>query len=277
MQKKSNLVFVSNEIEAKTVQNSMPNVKLNKFSPLSFLNISFNFRKETIKNLKVRQGINHIIDRRKASERAYGTFAIPAVNPIPPVMWSFHKGLKIPNYNVKKGRKLLREGNLPKDYVFRFVYNKNHESAKKVVGSVVEDFKKAGLQIKAIPIDRKEWFHNLLKYDFDMTVNNWIGDNGDPDNFFYTLLSTANIGNSTFNIGGYSRMELDSWLFEAKAVPYPQHRTKLYKKIQEFIYNDPPWVPISHFLNAFFVSDSLKGVTVSPLYELKLKNAYFEK
>ena len=60
--------------------------------------LAMNMDKEPFQKLNVRRAINHAIDKQALIDNLYQGLAIPAVNPIPPTIWSYRK--KTPAMNT---------------------------------------------------------------------------------------------------------------------------------------------------------------------------------
>ena len=59
--------------------------------------------------IKVRRAVNHAINKQALVDNLYQGLALPAVNPIPPSMWSYHEGIDGYAYDPERARALLEE------------------------------------------------------------------------------------------------------------------------------------------------------------------------
>ncbi|MFP3513743.1 ABC transporter substrate-binding protein, partial [Peribacillus sp. SIMBA_075] len=85
----------------------------------------------------------------------------------------------------------------------------------------------------------------------------WTGDNGDADNFLYTLLDNDNIGSN--NYARYANEEVQKLLIEAQSTADEAKRNELYGKAQEVIHEEERWVPLVHSLPQLAGTTTIKG------------------
>jgi len=85
------------------------------------------------------------------------------------------------------------------------------------------------------------------KRDFDVILLGWALPR-EPDN--YDIWHSSRTREGEFNFAGYTNPEVDLLLLEARRVFDQQKRRELYRKIQELIYADQPYMFI-------YVPDSL--------------------
>jgi dipeptide transport system substrate-binding protein len=72
----------------------------------------------------------------------------------------------------------------------------------------------------------------------------WTGDNGDPDNFLYVLLSCAAADGA--NRARWCHEPFDDLLIKAKRTTDIKERTRLYKQAQVIFKEQAPWYTIAH-------------------------------
>jgi peptide/nickel transport system substrate-binding protein len=102
----------------------------------------------------------------------------------------------------------------------------------------------------------------------------WTGDNGDADNFLYTLLDKDNIGSN--NYARYANDEVHKLLIEAQSTADEAKRNELYGKAQEIIHDEAPWVPLVHSLPQLAGSKAVKGFVPHPTGSQSLVNVSLE-
>lgn len=95
-----------------------------------------------------------------------------------------------------------------------------------------------------------------------MYLMGWTGDNGDPDNFLYTLLDKDSMG--TNNLSFYSNDKLHNILIAAQQETNEAKRAGLYKKAQVIIHDDAPWVPLVSAKAALVGKSTINGFAPNP-------------
>jgi peptide/nickel transport system substrate-binding protein len=107
----------------------------------------------------------------------------------------------------------------------------------------------------------------------DLCLLGWTADNGDPDNLLYVLFDpeNADVG-SARNVAFYKNAELHGILAWAQESSDRAERERYYKKAQDLIARDAPWVPLAHAEVVVAARSVLQGLVVHPS-----SNIYFHK
>ncbi|MEJ2315240.1 MAG: ABC transporter substrate-binding protein, partial [Nitrospirota bacterium] len=98
-----------------------------------------------------------------------------------------------------------------------------------------------------------------LPEEFDLFEMSWIGDNGDPDNHLYILLSGEQWPPAGYNMGFYKNDQVDAILQEARTTLDRAKRTELYRQAQKLIAEDPPWIIVDHETQIVVMDQKIKN------------------
>ncbi|MFB5763333.1 ABC transporter substrate-binding protein [Paenibacillus medicaginis] len=243
--------------------------------------IGFNVKKKPFDNPLVRQALNHAVNKQALVDAFFGGSAIPAKNPMPPTLWGYNDSIQDYAYDLEKAKSLLAEAGypngLPEEVTFYAmpVSRPYMPDGKKVAEAIQADFEKIGVKVN---IQSPEWATYLddLKAGEkdDMYMLGWTGDNGDPDNFIYTLLDKDTIPGN--NRSFYVNEELHKVLVGAQQETDQDKRAALYEQAQEIIKKDAPWIPLVHTTPLMAARADLKGYTPSPTGTEPYASIYFE-
>lgn len=199
-------------------------------------------------NKLVRQAINHAINKQELIDAFYAGKAVAAKNPMPPSIEGYNDAIKPYPYDLEKAKALLKEAGFEKGFEIDLwampVARPYMPEAQKVAEVIQESLSKLNIKANIQSVDWPTYLDRAAKGEFDMFMLGWTGDNGDADNFLYTLLDKDSIGAN--NNAHYSNDELHEILIEAQTNPDQAKRVELYKKAQEIIHEDAPWVPLVH-------------------------------
>ncbi len=199
-------------------------------------------------NKLVRQAINHAIDKKSIIDAFYGGKADPAVNPMPSSIEGYNDAIEPYPYDLDKAKALLKEAGYEKGFEIDLwampVARPYMPEAQKVAEVIQESLSQIGVKANIQSVEWATYLDKAAKGEFDMFMLGWTGDNGDPDNFLYTLLDKDSIGSN--NYSQYSNDELHDVLIQAQTETEQAKRNDLYKKAQEIIHDDAPWVPLVH-------------------------------
>jgi peptide/nickel transport system substrate-binding protein len=195
--------------------------------------MSMNCNHPLLKDLRVRQAINHAIDKQKVLDVAYGggkpvgTF-MDYSNPY----YKDFTGLY--PYDPEKAKKLLAEAGVKSDTALEIFIPQNYELHVKAGEMYQNMLSKVGLNVKIKLVDWSTWLSEVYRASkFDLTV---IGHTGklDPEG----------------TLGGYGKGRYVQWtnpqaaelIDKAKKVSKFETRKKLYDEALEIMAKEVPFV-----------------------------------
>nr|WP_018885077.1 ABC transporter substrate-binding protein [Paenibacillus massiliensis] len=243
--------------------------------------VGFNTKKKPFDDKKVRQALNHAVNKQAIVDAFFGGSAQVAKNPLPPTLWGYNDEIQDYAYDPEKAKALLAEAGYPDGVAEELIFYAMPVSrpympdGRKVAEAIQADLEKIGVKVS---IQSPEWATYLddLKAGEkdDLYMLGWTGDNGDPDNFIYTLLDKDTIPGN--NRSFYVNEELHTILVEAQKEVDQDKRAELYKQSQVIIKEDAPWIPLVHTTPLMAASSNLKGYTPSPTGSEPYASIYFE-
>ena len=235
--------------------------------------VVFNVTKKPFDDPLVRQAVAHAIDRQAIVEALLGGTGELAQNFLPPVIWSYTEDVEQYPYDPERAKELLAEAGYPDGFEVEFWIPQSGSGMQQPVamGTVIQDFlSRVGITAN---IQQFEWGTYLdrvivpedqaesVPAMFEMS---WIGDNGDPDNFLYILLSGDQFPANGFNLGYYSNPEVDEILRTARQTISQEERTPMYEEAQRLLMADLPVVPIDHESQIVIMDSNINGFTPHP-------------
>ncbi|WLD93054.1 ABC transporter substrate-binding protein [Alkalihalobacillus sp. AL-G] len=213
--------------------------------------ISVDLENPKFQDKRVRQAILHAIDRNAIIDsvlQGYGKIADAAITPDQEQYYT--DDVKSYEYDPEKAKKLLKEvgwedtdgdGILDKDgEPFSFTFDIALQGDLEQMAVLVQQYlKEIGMDVE---LNTLEWNamiqKNVIERDFDMILN-WWSYPSDPDVLAQYHSSNAGTGN---NIPGYKNEELDKILEKGQATNDPDERAKIYKKAQEHMAENLPYI-----------------------------------
>jgi len=173
------VAYVIDKDDLPTLEAS-PDVKIEKSLTALILVMSMNCSNPVLQDVRVRQAINHAIDKQKVLDVAYG-----GGKPIGTFMDYgnvYYKDFTaLYPYDPEKAKKLLAEAGVGQDTVFELFLPQNYELHVKA-GEIYQDMlTKVGLNVKIKLVDWSTWISDVYRGGkYDLTV---IGHTGklDPD------------------------------------------------------------------------------------------------
>ncbi|MBD1380503.1 ABC transporter substrate-binding protein [Metabacillus arenae] len=210
--------------------------------------LGFTVNREPFDNKLVRQALSHAIDKQAIIDAFYGGKAEPAKNAMPPSIEGYNDEIEPYPYDLEKAKELLAEAGYPDGFTMDLwampVARPYMPEGMKIAEVIQESFSQIGVKAEIQSVDWATYLDKAAKGEFDAFLLGWTGDNGDADNFLYTLLDKDSIGSN--NYSHFSNEELHKVLIEAQTETDQAKRNELYKQAQEIIHEEAPWVPLVH-------------------------------
>ena len=245
-----------------------PNIKLVSMSGLNVGYLSMNVQKKPFDNVKVRQAVNFALNRESYIDAIYFGNAKVAKNPIPPSMWSYNNEVPGYSYDIEKAKQLLKEAGYADGFETELwalpVSRPYNPNGKKMAELMQADLAKIGIKVKIVTYDWPTYLAKAEKLEHEMLQLGWNGDNGDPDNFLDHLLGCDGVKYGSNN-AGWCYKPFDALVKEAKRVTTQAEREALYKKSQQIVFEQAPWVPLAHSTVYRAMRANVSGYTLSPL------------
>jgi peptide/nickel transport system substrate-binding protein len=228
--------------------------------------LGFNVEKAPFNKKEVRQAINHLVNKEEIIKNFYEGTAEPAKNPMPPSIAGYDDSIQDYQYDVEKAKELLKKAGLEKGFKMDLwampVPRPYMPNGQKVAEALQASFKQVGIEAKIVTFEWGTYLEKVQAGEAPMFMLGWTGDNGDADNFLYTLLDKDAIGSN--NYSRYSNEEAHKLLIEAQTTADEAKRNELYQKAQKIIHEDAPWVPLVHSKPQLAGSKNIKGFVPHP-------------
>jgi peptide/nickel transport system substrate-binding protein len=245
--------------------------------------VAFNHTREPFTDVRVRQAMNHAVNKQAIVDNILQGTGTLAVNPLPPVVWSYIDDVQTYNYDPDRARELLAEAGYPDGFSCVFWVPESGSGMQQPVvmaTAMQADWLAVGIDCR---IETFEWGTYLDEVivppeeaEFDLMEMSWIGDNGDPDNHLYILLSGEQFPPFGYNMGFYQNDEVDALLAEARVTLDRDRRTELYEEAQRLIAQDPPWVMIDHETQIVVMDTSIKNFRLHPTGPFRFDEVWIE-
>ncbi|MEK3763598.1 ABC transporter substrate-binding protein [Solibacillus sp. FSL K6-4121] len=228
-------------------------------------------------NKLVRQAVNYAIDKQAIVDAFFEGRAQVAANPMPSSISGYNDAISPYPYDPEKAKALLAEAGydgkeielwampVPRPYM---------PDGAKVAEVIQKNLEDVGIPSKIVTFEWATYLEKAKNGEADAFMLGWTGDNGDADNFIYTLLDKDNIGSN--NYAYYSNDEVHELLIKAQSETDENVRNDLYKKAQEIIHEDAPWVPLAHSTPLLAAKAGVKDFLPHPTGSDKLTKVSFE-
>jgi peptide/nickel transport system substrate-binding protein len=240
--------------------------------------LGFNVEKAPFDKKEVRQAISHLIDKQAIIDNFYEGTAEPAKNPMPPSIAGYNDEIQDREYDEAKAKELLAKAGLEKGFEMDLwampVARPYMPNGQKVAEAIQAKLAKVNIKANIVTFEWGTYLEKVQKGEAPMFMLGWTGDNGDADNFLYTLLDKDTIDSN--NYSRYANEEVHKLLVEAQTTADEAKREELYKKAQVIIHEDAPWVPLVHSKPQLAGASKIKGFVPHPTGSQSFVDVSFE-
>ncbi len=229
---------------------------------------------------RVRQAVNLAIDKKAIVETLYRNLAVAAVNPMPPVVWGYNKSITPYPFDPARARELLKQAGFPNGFKTKLwamsVPRPYVPEPQKVAEAIQANLKSVGIDAEIVSTEWKTYLDKTQAGEHDMCIMGWTGDNGDPDNFLFTLLDKTATRLPAQNLAFYRSEKYHQIVVEAQNESDQAKRTALYEQAQQVAHDDAPWVPLVHTSALFAQPRNISGFHLHPTGKERFYRVRFE-
>lgn len=222
-----------------------------------FTYMGFNLRKDSLKDVKVRQAIMYAIDRQSILDNIVEGRGTVVNAPLLPSSWAYPEESELEQYkyNAEKAKSLLKEAGWEDKDGDGVVENANgekleltidcqndHEVRQKTATAIQESLKAIGISVE---IDTMEYSALMDKavanHDFDLyMMGNTLSLDPDPKPMWDSSAISNEPGVIGYNIVAYNNPETDKLIEEGNATLDQNERKSIYGEFAKILNRDVP-------------------------------------
>lgn len=225
--------------------------------------VTLNVTTKPFDNLKVREAINHAINKDRIVQIVNGR-AVAANQPLPPSMPGYDTKYTGFNYDVAKAKALLAEAGFAKGFTTE-LWTSNTDPNPRIAQAIQQDLAAIGIKAdlkslaQATVIEAGGNGKAPMIWSGGMA---WVADFPDPSNFYGPILGCGGTGAGGWNWSKYCNKALDAAAVKADSITDPAksvERDAAWSSIFTRVMNDAPWVPIFNEKRITMKSSRLGG------------------
>lgn len=228
--------------------------------------LRFTVTRPPFDNQKVRQALNHAIDKEAIAQVILEGSVVPARGVLPPGMPGYDPELVGYPYDPERARRLLGEAGYPGGRGLPPItlhYNTN-PLHRRIAELVQAQLRALGVSIQLASLDWAAYIKLVDDAGTQWHRMGWIADYPDPENFLTVLFHSRNHG-AAGNTSRYANPEVDRLLDEADRLPLGPERLAKYREAERLIVADAPWVFLYHYASRLLQKPYVRGLERSPL------------
>ncbi|MHB1414114.1 MAG: ABC transporter substrate-binding protein [Chloroflexota bacterium] len=222
--------------------------------------IEVNVRQGPLSNKKVRQAINHAIDRQRFCTTIMRGTSEPTCLMWPKGSWGYFSDLegRYP-YDLDKAKALLAEAGYADGFGTTIQASSQVNFAQGGLAQILQaDLAKIGIKAKIDDIESALYNSKHLKGDFELRVHNYGRANRDPG----SMLAGARVFVPASEEGpiGFESADFLKWRDEAASTLDKEKRKALYRQIQELFLDESFSMPVAPQQNYWLYRDYVKDL-----------------
>lgn len=234
--------------------------------------VYFNYARAPLDNVKVRQALNHAIDRDAFLKATLGNIGEIATMALPTTHWAYDKDTaKLYSYDPDRAKKLLAEAGYSNGLEISFGNYSDQDSVRR--GEVLqEQFSKVGIRLNTsrgtVPEISAQFFASEKK--FDMLLAAWTG-RPDPSMTYSLMFGKG----AYYNAGrGEASSELSALLQESRGSEDLKTRAAVFAKIQRIVAEQALFLPLAFQFEIDALSERTKGFKPNLLGKPKFEDVW---
>lgn len=242
--------------------------------------IGLNVKQPPFDDVKVRQALAHAINKDIIADKVLLNLQKPAYGILPPGFPGFNPELKGLRYDPEKAKQLLAESKYGSDVskiprITLTVPGALGTAAGPDMEAILATWRDSlGINVQVQQVEFATFLRDLRADRLQMFALAWVADYPDPQNMLDLLFHSQSINNET----RYSNLEVDRLVETARTERDETTRFAHYKRAEEIIVNDSPWIPLWHPGEGYvLIKPQVKDYFLAPVIVPKYRFVYLEE
>ncbi|NLA58296.1 MAG: ABC transporter substrate-binding protein [Firmicutes bacterium] len=243
-------------------------------SPMNVVQLmALNLDRKPLADKKVRQAINHAVDKDLLIEGAAWGYGTKLGSNMSPVMESFYLDLTdFYQYDPKRAKELLEQAGYPNGFDITLSLPSSYDLHVKTGEMVAAMLAEVGIRAKIELVEWGTWLERIYTgRDYDMTI---VGLTGKLDP--HTMLSRYESSYAR-NFSNFRNEEYDKLIEEGLRTSDFSRRQEIYRRCQEILAEEAAAVFIMDPSDLVAMREDVAGWRFYPKYVDDLRYVYFEK
>jgi ABC-type transport system substrate-binding protein len=200
-----------------------------------------NYTRPPTNDLRVRQAINHAVDKQAIIQKVLQSAGSPARSVLEAMVWG-HAPIGTWAYDPDKARQLLKAANAVGAKIVLMSPDGRYPFDSQVSQAVAGYLKAVGFDVDLKVIgDWPGYIDAVKKREFNLYMLGWAASTGDPDQVMQSLFHSRRAG-QTWNLGAHGNKEADALIDQGAAILDPAKRKAIYLDLQKRLFADAPWL-----------------------------------
>ncbi len=224
---------------------------------LELVYVAINTTRGPLKDVRVRQAINHAIDRRVLVNNLVAGRGHLAAGVIPPELPGGDKTRVGYAFDTLRAKQLLRDAGYPNGIDLE-LWTSTNPTYTRIAETLQGYLQLAGIRVKIVQRESAAAREAARKGQTDLFVKDWYADYPDAENFLYPLLHSTNKGVGG-NVSFFNNPQFDSLVSLSRREQDEPKRIALYKQADELAFREAPMVFLYFYNELYAVQPWIRG------------------
>jgi len=259
---------------------SQPSIAVVGQPPNNVAYLALNVEKKPFDNVLVRRAVAQAIDLHAIVKALYAPGSVVADNFIPRGMLGDDPAVRAWPHDVAAAKALLARAGYPHGFTTTLMLPTSPRpympEPQRLAEAIQADLKEAGINVVLQPLELAVFLSKIHNGEHDTCLIGWTGDNGDPDNFYYTLLDRDSAHKpDAQNYSFWRDPAFHRLMLAGQRALDDRTRAAIYRQAAVLVHDQVPLVPIVHTSVPIVLRTSLTGFVPSPTldYHFELMRA----
>jgi ABC-type transport system substrate-binding protein len=226
--------------------------------------VALNTTRGPLKDVRVRQALNHAIDVHTILDKLLGGRGQLAAGVIPPTLDGADTKREPYAYDPAAAKKLLADAGYAKGFDIELWLPQDPTFAR-VAESIQSYLAAVGVRAKIVQRESASAREASRNGQTDMFVKDWYADYPDAENFLYPLLHGANRGVGG-NVSFYENKEFDRIVSLARTEQDSTKRSALYRQADSLSFGEAPMIYLFFYNELYAVQPWVKGFVAPTIF-----------
>jgi peptide/nickel transport system substrate-binding protein len=212
--------------------------------------LGLNTYEPPFKDVRVRQAVNHALNRELMNKALFDGKAILCTGAISPRTFGANPDLKPYAYDPAKAKSLLAEAGFPQGFEVKLSYPTYMSQIQEQAEAIAADLAKVGIKVQLEPLEKAVMWDNYKGKKLQMFLY-WWDDAPEPDRYVYSLF------HSKSRDYYYKNEKVDELLDKGRTILDREKRAPVYAEVDKLLYEEAPWLYLYIIPEVFAVSNKV--------------------
>lgn len=245
------------------------NLNVTQSTGLGLTYLNFNCADPVLSDVRVRQAIASLVDRKTIAEQIYQNMDLPGLSVLLPTSWAFDSSITGPTYSEQKAAELLTAAGYKldggtwkkdgKELTINLSTHSEDPNRIQAVEFIQNALTKNGIKVKTSVTEWATFSADVQASKHQVALMGWL-NLVDPDRAMYNQFYSKGASNWS----KYSNATVDQLLSQARVESDQNTRTNLYRQAAKIVADDVVYQVVTYQGYVFAANKKVVGFDINP-------------